>query len=151
MIEMALPYAALFFLGLLAGIEFLVTFGLRGPLKALPVEPQIVLRQALVRRLRIVVPMVALTAVVLSVATTVRAFTVLRGYELGCIFVWLLATFFGTVPINKALLAWHAEAPPANWQAKIRLWEALDTVRMLTAVAAFALFLAAELVPRGVL
>jgi len=144
MIDMALPYATLFFLGLLAGIEFLVMFGLRSPLKVLPVEPQIVMRQALVRRLRIIVPMVAMTSVGLSVATSVREFTMLRGYGLGCIVVWMLATFFGTVPINKALLAWRAQAPPANWQAKIRQWENLDTVRMLTAVGAFALFLVAD-------
>ncbi len=148
MIALALPYAALFFLGLLAGIEVLVMFGLRGPLKVLPVEPQIVMRQALVRRLRIVVPLVALTPVALSIATTVRAFSMLRGYGLGCIVVWLLATFFGTVPINKALLAWHAEALPADWQAKIRTWERLDTVRMFTAIGAFALFLAAD-VPKS--
>jgi len=139
MIDMALPYATLFFLGLLAGIEFLVMFGLRSPLKV-----QIVMRQALVRRLRIIVPMVAMTSVGLSVATSVREFTMLRGYGLGCIVVWMLATFFGTVPINKALLAWRAQAPPANWQAKIRQWENLDTVRMLTAVGAFALFLVAD-------
>jgi hypothetical protein len=144
MIALALPHVALFFLGLLAGIEVLVMFGLRGPLKVLPVEPQIVMRQALVRRLRIVVPLVALTAVALSIATTVRAFAMLRGYGLGCIVVWLLATFFGTVPINKALLAWRAEALPADWQAKIRTWENLDTVRMFTAIGAFALFLAAD-------
>ncbi len=144
MIAMALPYATLFFLGLLAGVECLVMFGLRGPLKVLPVEPQIVMRQALVRRLRVVVPMVAMTGVVLSVAMTMREFTLWRGYGLGCVVTWMLATFFGTVPINKALLSWRAEAPPVNWQAKVRLWENLDTVRMLSAVAAFALFLAAE-------
>ena len=147
MIEIALPYATLFFAGLLAGIEFLVMFGLRGPLKGLPVEPQIVMRQALVRRLRIVVPLVALTAVALCVATTVRTFTMPRGYGLACMVVWLLATFFGTVPINKALLAWEPASPPANWRARIRQWEHLDTVRMLTAVGAFALFLAAECTP----
>ncbi len=144
MIEIALPYAALFFLGLLAGIECLVMFGLRGSLKVLAAEPQIVMRQALVRRLRVVVPLVAMTAVALSVAMAVRDFTMLRGYGVGCIVVWLLATFFGTVPINKALLAWRAEAPPANWQARVRQWEHLDTVRMLTAVGAFALFLATD-------
>ena len=142
MIDIALPHATLFFLGLLAGIECLVMFGLRGPLKVLPAAPQIVMRQALARRLRVVVPLVAMTAVGLSVATTVRDFTLLRGYGLGGILVWLMATFFGTVPINKALLAWEPAAPPAHWQARIRLWEHLDTVRMLTAVGAFALFLA---------
>ena len=143
MIELALPYVTLFFLGLLAGIEVLVMFGLRGPLKVLPVEPQIVMRQALVRRLRVVVPLVAMTAVGLSVATAIWHFTMLRSYGLGCIVVWLLATLFGTVPINKALLAWPPNAPPADWQARIRLWEHLDTVRVLTAVGTFALFLAA--------
>ncbi len=145
MSEMALAYATLFFLGLLAGIEFLVMFGLRGPLKVLPPEPQIVMRQALVRRLRIVVPLVAMTAVVLSVAMAVHDWTLLRGGGLGCVAVWMLATFFGTVPINKALLGWDAVAPPADWRAKIRQWEGLDTVRMFTALGAFGLFLAAAL------
>jgi len=146
MIETGLSYATLFFLGLLAGTEFLVMFGVRGPLKVLAAEPQIALRQALVRRLRIVVPLVAMTAFVLTVTTAIRDWTILRGYGLGCVALWMLATFFGTVPINKALLAWRAEAPPANWHSKVRQWETLDTVRMLTAIGAFALFLASRLV-----
>jgi len=143
MIETSLSYATLFLLGLLAGIEFLVMFGVRGPLKVLPAEPQIVIRQALVRRLRIVVPMIAITSVALGLATAIRDLNPLHLYGLGCVGAWMVATFLGTVPINKALLAWRADAPPANWHAKIRLWEHLDTVRMLTAVAAFGLFLTA--------
>jgi hypothetical protein len=145
MIETALPHAALFFLGLLAGIEVLVMFGLRGPLKVLAAEPQIVLRQALVRRLRLVVPLVAMTAFALSVATAIGDDTMPHLYGLGCMAIWLAATLFGTVPINKALLGWKADAPPAHWHARIRLWEHLDTVRMLTAVGAFGLFLAAPI------
>ncbi len=144
---MTLPYATLFCLGLLAGIEFFVMFGLRGPLKVLAAEPQIILRQALVRQLRVVVPMVAMTALALSAATTVREAALLRYDGLGCMVVWMAATVFGTVPINKALLTWKAEAPPANWRARIRLWEHLDTVRMLTAVGAFGLFLSASAGP----
>ena len=48
----------LFFAGLLAGEEFVVRFGVRGPVASLDVEPQIRLRRALIRRLMIVVPII---------------------------------------------------------------------------------------------
>jgi uncharacterized membrane protein len=55
----------------------------------------------------------------------------------------MLATFFGTVPINAAALGWSPEAPPANWKAQVDRWERLNTVRAWAALVAFACFLTA--------
>jgi hypothetical protein len=42
--------------GILAGEEFVVRYGIRGPIASIHPEPQIQLRQALIRRLRVLVP-----------------------------------------------------------------------------------------------
>ncbi|QMU77913.1 DUF1772 domain-containing protein [Streptacidiphilus sp. PB12-B1b] len=144
----ALELLNLFFAGLLAGAEFAVRFGLRPAIGILEQQPSIVLRQALIRSLRLVVP-----SVYLPTALTGAAVTVWNGGGSGfaaqcaamaAVLVWTLATFTGTVPINSAILdGWQADAPPADWRATLRSWERLDTLRTAAAVAALALFLTA--------
>ena len=133
----------LFFAGLLAGIEFIVRFGVRHPIGVLAPGPQIRFRQALIRSLRVSVPIIFLCTLVSAAAVIVFEPSLMRYAAATALLVWILATFAGTVPINKAVLAWNAEAPPANWQAKIRAWERLDTLRTLAALLVFALLLAA--------
>jgi hypothetical protein len=66
-----------------------------------------------------------------------------RWAGVAALLIWMLATFFGTVPINAAALDWSPEAPPSNWKALVDRWERLNTVRAWAAVAAFACFLIA--------
>lgn len=133
----------LFFAGLLAGIEFIVRFGVRGAIKVLDTQPQIHFRQALIRNLRVPVPIVFLATLASSAAITWLEPDPFRYAAMTALFVWTLATFAGTVPINKAVLRWDAAVPPANWQAKIRAWERLDSLRTLAALLAFGFLLAA--------
>jgi anthrone oxygenase-like protein len=132
---------SLFFAGLLAGAEFLVCYGLRGPLNMLEDHPQIGFRQALIRRLRVVVPSLFLPTVALSIAACAmdraEPSFALRCVALLALAIWSTATFLGTVPINKDALEWKPEAPPGHWRSSIRRWEALDLARCWAAVAAF--------------
>ncbi|MCX5208023.1 DUF1772 domain-containing protein [Kitasatospora sp. NBC_00240] len=143
----SLDIVNLFFAGLLAGIEFVVRFGVRGALNVPDGYDQIRLRQALVRRLRVLVPAVYGPALLSTVAAAVGGRAepglTLRCAALAALLVFTVVTFAGTVPINKALLDWAPGAPPLDWHDRIRRWERLDTVRALAAVTAFALLLAA--------
>jgi uncharacterized membrane protein len=115
--------------GLLAGEELVIRYGVRGPLARLDDEAHIRLRQALIIRLRVLVP-----AIYLPTAATAVAL-------LG----WVAVTLGGTVPINAAALAWAPAAPPPDWRARVDRWERLNTVRAWLALAAFVLLLAAVL------
>ena len=80
--QIILEFGNLFCAGILAGVEFVVCFGVRTPLRVLDVLPQIQVRQALIRVMRLVVPPVfvltalsgigvAVVGVVLSVVIAV--------------------------------------------------------------------------------
>jgi hypothetical protein len=142
-----LEFINLFCAGLLAGAEFVVRFGVRRSVAVLDQQPQVQLRQALIRRLRVMVPSVYAPTTLSAVAVTVLAGTG-AGFGFRCaallaMLLWTLTTFLGTVPINAATLTWRPDSPPDNWRAIVSKWERLDTVRFWTVVIAFALFLTA--------
>ncbi|MGZ3645310.1 MAG: hypothetical protein ACXVCM_15820 [Ktedonobacteraceae bacterium] len=66
-----LDFVNLFFAGMLAGIEFVIHYGLRRPSEILEEQSQLQLRQALVMRLRVLVPAFFLPTAVLGIALTV--------------------------------------------------------------------------------
>lgn len=135
----------LFFGGLLAGVEVVVRFGVRGPMAALPELPHLRLRQGLIRILRVLVPSIYVPAFLtgIAVAVTSEPAMVARWAGVVAMVVWTVTTFAGTAPLNQALAEWDPEAPPADWRAVIAKWERMDTVRAVAAVVAFALFLVA--------
>jgi len=139
--------ASVLFAGLLAGEEFVIRYGVRGPLASLDDRAHILLRQALILPLRVLVPAVYLATLVSAGAATVLdgidSGLALRGVGLGVLLVWIAVTLGGTVPINAAALDWDANAPPADWRAQVDRWEHLNTVRTWAAVTAFALLLTA--------
>jgi uncharacterized membrane protein len=141
-----IEFAALFLAGLLAGEEFVVRYGVRGPLAALDDRAHIEFRQGLIRTLRVLVPAIFGPALAASVAAAIAAGAgpgvALRWAAVLALLGWALVTLFGTVPINSGALDWRPAAPPADWKALIARWERLDTVRTWAAVLAFALFLA---------
>jgi uncharacterized membrane protein len=142
-----LTVGTLFCAGLLAGEEVVIRFGIRAPLAALEQRSHIVLRQALIRTLRLLVPAIFLPTLLLGAAATLLGSTgpglALRGAAMVALLVWLLTTLAGTVPINQAALAWDPASPPSEWRTLVRRWELLDTVRTAAATSAFALFLLA--------
>ena len=142
-----LEFVSLFFAGVLAGEELVVCYGVRAPVASLAAAPHIQLRQAMVRRLRVLVPVMFV-----STAVSAAAVAALEGAAPGlgfrcagvaALLTWILVTLFGTVPINEAVLSWQPNAPPKDWRARVRRWGALDTVRCWAAVIAFACFLTA--------
>jgi uncharacterized membrane protein len=139
---------SLFLAGMLAGEEFIVRYGVRGPLAALDDPAHIRLRQGLIRTLRVLVPAIYLPAFASGIAAAVldgtRQGFALRWTAVLALLVWTAATFFGTVPINAAALDWEPEAPPGDWKALVERWERLNTVRTWAALLAFACFVTAE-------
>jgi len=147
-----LGFASVFSAGLLAGEEVAIRYGVRAPVASLVDRDHIQMRQALIRRLRVLVPIVFTSAILSGAAVTALgsagpAFA-LRCAGLAALIVFISITLKGTVPINQAALTWDPAAPPQNWRRLVRRWERLDTARTWAALAAFNLFLAALLTPR---
>ena len=139
--------------GILAGEEFTIRYGVRKPLASLEQQPHILFRQALILRLRVLVPTVfgltLLSGIVVTIINGSVRFDL--GFAFRCVGVIALISFItltllGTVPINQAAGQWDPLAPPSNWRALIDRWEILDNWRCWLALAAFVLFLAATLV-----
>jgi hypothetical protein len=66
-----LGFINVFGAGLLAGEEFVIRYGVRGPLGRLDQESHIRMRQGLIRTLRILVPAILLPTLLSAVAVTV--------------------------------------------------------------------------------
>jgi len=139
--------ASVLFTGVLTGEELTIRFGVRGAIAALDAAPQIRLRQALIRRLRILVPAVFFLALTACAAAFVLSGSAAeKAWRLGALLallVFITVTLAGTVPINRATLAWRPEAPPDDWRRQVDRWERLDTARTAAAVLAFVLALVA--------
>ena len=142
-----LDFVNLFFAGMLAGIEFVIHYGLRRPSESLDDQSQLQLRQALVLRLRVLVPAFFVPTAVLGIALTVLNGGT-PGFWFRCagvvaILTWIVIRVIGTVPINSATLAWQPGAPPKNWKALVNHAERFHIVGVWSAVLAFAFFLTA--------
>ena len=136
-----------FFAGILAGMEFVIHYGLRAPAEVLDEKAQLQLRQALVLRLRVLVP-----AFFVPTAVSAIAITVLDGAAPGlwfrcagmlAVLIWIVIRVIGTVPINSATLSWQLSAPPKNWKALVNRAERFHDVGVWAVVLAFASFLTA--------
>ncbi len=90
--------------GLLAGEEFIVRWGVQPAMAALPDDAHVRTRIAMVRSLRVVVPALMVPAVLASVAVLVLGGTRdgagWRIAATAALVVFVLASFLGTVPIN---------------------------------------------------
>jgi hypothetical protein len=147
----ALHFANLFSAGILAGIEIAIHYGLYPATPALSDQSQFQLRQALVLRLRVLVPTFFVPAGLSGIAVafldgTVFDLWINRAGMLALI-IWVVTRVIGTVPINRATLRWQAGAPPVDWKAQVDHAERFHIVGVWAAVMAFAFFLAAALGP----
>jgi hypothetical protein len=146
-VEIVVGFVNLFFAGLLAGVEFVIHYGLRVPAESLDEQAQIQLRQALVLRLRVLVPAFFVPTAVSGIAVTLldggAPGVWFRGGALLAMLIWVLIRVVGTVPINSATLTWQPAAPPANWKEMINHAERYHSVGVWAVVGAFALFLLA--------
>src|SRR5690348_876516 len=100
-----------FFAGMLAGIEFVIHYGLRAPSEILDEQSQLKLRQALVLRLRVLVPAFFVPTAITGIGLTILDGTSpgfgLRYAGLFALLIWILIRVVGTVPINSATLSWQ--------------------------------------------
>lgn len=129
--------------GLLAGEEFIVRWGIQPALSAMPDDAHVRARIALVRSLKVIVPILIVPTVLASVAVLVTAGTTGGlGWRIAAtvaLVVFLLASFLGTVPINIGVNDWDPAAPPADWKRVVARWERIDVLRSSAAVLAFVL------------
>lgn len=146
-VSVVLGFINLFFAGLLAGAEFVIHYGFRTPAEALDEKSQLQLRQALVLKLRILVPALFLptivSAIAVAVLTTGTSGFWLRGAGVLAMLVWIGIRIVGTVPINSATLNWLPEAPPRDWKTQVDHAERFHIIGAWAVVVAFALFLIA--------
>jgi hypothetical protein len=140
-------FISLFFAGMLAGIEFVIHYGLRSPAEGLEEKSQIQLRQALVRRLRWLVPAFFVPMAVSGFAATILDRTEPRFWVrfagMIAVLTWILVRVIGTVRLNEATLTWRLDAPPKNWRAQVSKSERFHIVGTWAAVSAFVFFLTA--------
>ncbi len=143
----ALQFAGLFLAGLLAGEEFVVRWGVQPSISSLDDHSHLRARQALVRRLRILVPIIMLPTAILGVLVLI-----LVGGGAGAGFRWagtiaivafLLFSFAGTVPLNIRVNDWDVDNPPADWKDVVRRWQLIDVYRSSAALLAFIFYLIA--------
>jgi hypothetical protein len=142
-----LRFANLFCSGILAGVEIVIHYGLHPAARTMSDQAQVQLRQALVLRLRVLVPAFFLPTAVTGVAVAILDGAA-PGFGFRCVgvfalSVWVVIRVIGTVPINSASLAWKAASPPADWKALVEHAERFHIVGVWAAVLAFGSFLAA--------
>ena len=137
-----LTIAGVILAGLLAGEELVVRYGVHPALVSLDDVTQLRARQALIRSLRVLVPVVFFATLGTAVAALVvggpDAGFALRIASVAALAAWLGTTFGGTVVVNSAVIEWDPEAPPVGWRSLIVRWARLDVVRSTAAVVAFA-------------
>jgi len=139
--------ASTFLAGLLAGEEFTIFYGVRTPLASLDAIPQLKLRQALIHRLKIMVPAIFVPTLIFGVLSTLAVTTGLV-FALHCagllgLFAWAIVTLPGTARINSTIAEWDPNAPPGNWKESVKAWERFASVRPWGAIIAFVMFLIA--------
>jgi hypothetical protein len=151
MYQVVLAFVNLFFAGMLAGMEFVIHYALSPSAETLDDRSQLQLRQALVLRLRVLMPAffapTALTGIVITVLDTTLPEFWFRCAGLLALLLWVVIRVIGTVPINSATLTWQLDAPPKDWKAQVNHAERFHIIGTWAAVAAFASFLIAVALP----
>ncbi len=149
----ALLVVHLVLVGLLAGEEFIVRWGVQPALARLPDDAHVRARIALVQRLKVVVPILMVPAVLATVAVLVVAGSgpglAWRIASAAALLVFLLASSLGTVPVNMGVNDWDPSAPPADWSDVVRRWQRIDVLRSTAAGVAFVLAVVAAVVLLG--
>lgn len=140
----AVTIIQLVLIGLLAGEEFIVRYGVQPALDALDDRSHVRARIGLVKRLKVVVPILMVPTVIASVALLVVASATSglawRIAGMAALVGFLLFSFLGTVPINITVNDWNPEEPPADWRRVAHRWETIDTFRSSAAILSFVFF-----------
>jgi uncharacterized membrane protein len=133
--------------GVLAGIEFIVRWGVQPALSRLDDRTSLAARKALIVRLRVLVPAIGLPALILAIVAAILGQgdpgTWLRWAGAAALVVFFAIAFAGTVPINARIDGWSLDAPPTDAKAVIRRWQLIDVFRSSAALVAFVLLVLA--------
>lgn len=131
--------------GTLAGEEFIVRYGIHPALSNLERDAHVLARQELIKRLRIVVPMLMLPTVGMATYWTLSSMgsdgQVFRYIAVAVYFCFLLLSFAGTVPINIAVGKWSINELPLDWEEVIKKWGFIDIFRSGAAMLGFVCLL----------
>lgn len=138
----------LFFTGTLAGVEVASHYGFVTHPTFLGEADQIRLRQALIRRLRVLVPAMFGPAFLTTVAITMLSATGLkldlRGAALTADACWIYARIIATVRINSDTINWDPDAPPPRWPGLVAKAERFHIAGLWAVTTAFLCLLIAE-------
>ncbi len=141
-----LIYVNLLCVGILAGLEIMAHYGLRGIDIGMDDRSQLQLRKRLVLNIRVLVPAffvpTLVTAMVITALLGASAGLWLRIIGLLGLLVWILLRVVGTVPINSATVDWDLANPPKDWKAQIAHAERFHDIGVWAVVICFACFLA---------
>jgi uncharacterized membrane protein len=149
MVTTALAAVAVVLTGLVAGTMTVGLVAIRPALHSLPTASYITVKQAFdVSYPRLMKPL-QLSALAVILALCVAAglgdrWTVagLAAVAFISLFVNVLVTVRGDLPINVAMASWHPEEPPAGWEGLRHRWDRFNTIRTTAAVAALVLLAA---------
>ena len=137
----------LFSAGTLVGIEVGSHYGFVVQPTFLGEADQIRLRQALIRRLRVLVPAVFGPAFFTTIALTMVSATglelMLRSVALAGDIFWIYARIVATVRINSDTMDWDPETPPAGWRGLINRAERFHIASLWAVTAGFLCLLVA--------
>ena len=127
--------------GLVSGAFAMGTIAVHPAADRLDALPHIVLRQELIRRLGRFLPIFMLLPVPASIAAMTSCRSSAMWLDaLGCLLS--LATIGITVavnaPLNRRFTRWSSDALPWDWRRYIQRWNAAHSIRMTTALSAFA-------------
>jgi hypothetical protein len=140
----------LLFSGLLAGAEVAIHYGLGRSDAVLNDQSQIRHRQAMILRLRILMPVLflpaAATGVLLLSLDSVSPGLRLRYAGLIAVAVWIVLRVVATVRINSTTLTWKPEDPPENWKALVTRVERFHVLGVWAAIMLFLCFLTAAMI-----
>jgi hypothetical protein len=122
----------LFFVGLLAGFEVAVHYGIGAPSSALTESAQIMLREAMIRRLRVLPPVLFLPSLLLTGMIAVNERNEPQSWlhyvAVSMLVVWMIIRIVRTVRVNSATLEWNPEAPPREWRSLVLRTERFHVV-----------------------
>jgi hypothetical protein len=134
----------LILLGLLAGEEVIMRWGVQPALASLDDRAHLKVRIALVKRLKVVVPILIVPAVLATAASLAISSghpgAATRWAGLSSLVAFVLLSALGTVPINMKINGWDADQPPADWRQLVYRWTVIDVFRSSAAVLTFLLF-----------
>jgi uncharacterized membrane protein len=128
--------------GIVAGAFAIGTFALHPAAARLDPPQHIVFRQELICRLSRFLPpfMLLPLAAAPAAATLCRAWARwpidLVGFALSVATVGITVAI--NAPLNRRFARWSPDAPPPEWSEDIRRWNRAHTLRMTTAIGAFA-------------